>query len=93
MNKFRFIRTHVFLMTQVEFAQAMRVSQSAVAYWESGKKTPRAWRLKQIEQLAKSEGVALAPRWLLEGPTAAEEEAMRPTDFDEEVGGFRTAAL
>lgn len=69
-------------LSQAAFAKKIGASQSAVYYWESGKRQPR------VEQLARMAGALQVPIWELLGVTKQEallmynSDAFNTTNYD-----------
>jgi transcriptional regulator with XRE-family HTH domain len=70
MNALRYIRKHVFHVTQTEFAELAGVAQATVSRWENGV-APSLGEMHAIREAAKSRGIAWNDDWFFEIPESA----------------------
>lgn len=73
------IRKHIFAMSQVQFADALKVNQSTVSRWENGVLEPSRDEMRVIRELAIVLGKRWDDRWFFDG---APEPAMARTGSD-----------
>lgn len=64
-NPTRHIRTHVFCLTQAEFAEILRVNKSTVHRWERKRAPPPYWHWPGLRALAKEREIEWDDRWLI----------------------------
>jgi transcriptional regulator with XRE-family HTH domain len=70
MNALRYIRKHVFQVTQTEFADLAGVGQASVSRWENGV-APSLDEMQAIRRAAAARGLAWDDRWFFEVPDTA----------------------
>ena len=68
MNALRYIRKHVFQVTQTEFASLAGVGQASVSRWENGV-PPSLEEMAQIRKAAVKRGLEWDDRWFFEQPS------------------------
>jgi transcriptional regulator with XRE-family HTH domain len=67
MNALRYIRKHVFQVTQAEFAELAGVGQASVSRWENGV-SPSLDEMQAIREAAISRGLKWDDGWFFKAP-------------------------
>jgi transcriptional regulator with XRE-family HTH domain len=70
MNALRYIRKHVFQVTQIEFASLAGVAQASVSRWENDLEgvSPSLDEMRAIRQAAAERGIPWNDAWFFESP-------------------------
>ena len=73
MSALRFIRKHVFQVTQTEFAELAGVAQASVSRWENDLEgvSPSLDEMRAIRRAAVNRGLEWDDRWFFEVPDTA----------------------
>jgi transcriptional regulator with XRE-family HTH domain len=67
----RYVRKHVFDVTQAELARIGQVSRSRVSRYESGREAPPYAFLEKLRDEAKKRKITLSAEWFFEHPDEA----------------------
>jgi transcriptional regulator with XRE-family HTH domain len=66
------IRTSVFGLTQLEFAELAGTTQATVSRWEAGEFSPSSDNLKRIREAALARNIEWDDSWFFDAPQAAQ---------------------
>lgn len=70
MHPIRYVRTHVFKLTQTQFAEVIGVRVATISNWELNREQPLVDKLSRIRQAAADRGLPWNDSWFFEVPAS-----------------------